>query len=637
MSHPARPKSPSALLGLLLLVGCAGRAPDASPPGPSTPEETAATASGVQAAPAQGDPAASGTLAALGDAYWAAQMKHYPTWATYLGDRSRDDQLDEVSAAAEQARRAESQGFLDRVRAIDRAGLTATEQVTADVLEETLANGTAVHDACQQSLWHVDQLSGPQVGYAELPNFHTIRNATDAANLVTRYRLMGQRLDAHIANLKGGLGRGYVAPRIAVERVIRQLDELLATAPEQTPFYTLPIKQVDALDPAPEGLSSVDRAKWEAALKAAVEGHVLEGMRRYRTLLRDTILPEARGQVGVSAIPGGAACYQAAIRRFTGTDRTADELHELGLEEVERIRGEMRAIVARNGGGEGEDAVGQYIEALLKKPGETFESREALLEHNRTLVARASEVLPEAFGRLPKTPVEMKAIEPFREKDAPAAYYYGAADDGSRPAYYYVNTYEPEKRPRYSMAALAYHEAVPGHHLQIALSKENADLPMFQRQIGQTAFVEGWALYAERLSGELGLYRDDHEQLGALSYEIWRAARLVVDTGMHARGWSRDRALEFLRRYTGKDAGEAANEIDRYIIWPGQALAYKVGQLEILALRERARAALGDRFDLRAFHDVVLGSGAVPLRTLTRLVDTWIATETKSAVSASNR
>ena len=281
----------------------------------------------------------------------------------------------------------------------------------------------------------------------------------------------------------------------------------------------------------------------------------------------------------------------------------------------------MASVVKAAGGGE----LPAYLEAISKRKDQYLPDSAGLLEYNRELMARAMRALPRAFGRLPKTIIEVKAIEAFREKDAPAAYYYEAPQDGSRPAYYYVNTFRPDTRLLYKMPALAFHEAVPGHHLQIALAAENTGLPTFQREVGLTAFVEGWALYAEGLADELGLYRTADEKLGQLSYEMWRAVRLVVDSGLHAQGWTRQRAIDYLVARTGHRVEEATNEVDRYITWPGQAVAYKIGELEIRKLRNEAQKTLGERFDLRGFHDVLLSHGAVTLATARRLVEAWVA------------
>ena len=323
----------------------------------------------------------------------------------------------------------------------------------------------------------------------------------------------------------------------------------------------------------------------------------------------------------MASLPGGTALYAFRIRYHTGTTRTADQLHATGLAEVARIRAAMDAI-ARD---RGFDGLGALKDALAQDPGNFYASREAIVAHAQALLDEATSRLPDLFGRLPRTPCEVTPIEAHRERDAVAAFYNGPPADGSRPGRYYVNTHAPETRPRYNMPALTIHEAVPGHHLQIALAVENLGLPEFRRHGHFTAYVEGWALYSERLGEEIGLYDTDLERLGMYTYEAWRACRLVVDTGLHHLGWSRQRAIDYMTANLPLSEPEIVNEVDRYIIWPGQALAYKVGQLEILALRDRAKHALGARFSLKDFHDVVLGEGAVPLSVLGGIVDRWIA------------
>ncbi|MCA9540747.1 MAG: DUF885 domain-containing protein [Myxococcales bacterium] len=347
---------------------------------------------------------------------------------------------------------------------------------------------------------------------------------------------------------------------------------------------------------------------------------MLPALRGYRNFLEREILPHSRNRPGVDGLRDGAACYQAMIASHTGLEETPEAIHQLGLQEVARIQAEMQTLATEMGAAD----PAALMAALDARPDQHAADAEALLAYNRDLLARAQAALPRAFGRLPKTPIELKALEAFRAADAPAAYYYGAPDDGSRPAYYYLNTHDATERLLYQMPALAFHEAVPGHHLQIALAKETLDLPMFMRESGNSAFTEGWALYAERLARELDLYRTPEERFGALTYEIWRAARLVVDTGLHAKGWRRQEAIDYLNGLLGHDEGEIINEVDRYIAWPGQALAYKVGELEIRRLRAEAEAARGTNFDLRAFHDRVLRNGSVPLRVLRADIEAWL-------------
>jgi uncharacterized protein (DUF885 family) len=571
---------------------------------------------------------ASEALQAIGHDYWEEVLHRSPIWATYLGDRRYDDRLPDNSPEAAKAWDETQQFFLLELRRIPRQELSETERITVDVLEFELETSLDVSRQCRGHLWQVDQLSGPQVTLMGIPIGHTVRNRKDADNLLARYSQMGGLFDQHIANLRAGLEAGYVAPRVNVKRVLVQVNDLLGRDVASLSLVAKPREAAVAFNP-----------EWENAAKQVVGSSLIGGLTRYRDFLNDELLPHARAQVGVSEIPNGAKCYEARARRSIGVRRTADELHELGLAEVARIHAEMLTLVREDLDAfiEGETPpatagpaeadrfhLANFLAELAERDDQHVDTREALVAYNEKLVARAQSTLPQAFGRLPKTPIVVKPLEAYQEKDAPMAYYYSAPQDGSRPATYYINTYQPETRPLYIMAVLAYHEAVPGHHLQVALATENDDLPTFQRELGQTAFVEGWALYAEALSGELGLYETKWEKLGALVFEMWRACRLVVDTGMHVKGWTRDEALQYIRLYTGKHEGEAANEIDRYIAWPGQALAYKVGQLEILAMRKEAEDALGERFSLRGFHDEMLRHGAMPMSTLWTVMRAWI-------------
>ncbi|MBH25610.1 MAG: hypothetical protein CMH57_14395 [Myxococcales bacterium] len=600
------------LIGTLLAASLLG-ACTTTPPRPSpSPPEAAATRS-----------QASEALEALGEAYWELLMRHSPTWATFAGDRRYDAELTDASEAAILARQEEREALQRQLAAIDRGALSDKERVTADVMAYSLGS-TRAQRACKPWLWSVDQLGGPQTGMPQLARFFKVSSPQDARNLLNRYRKVAGVFDATVANLRKGLEQGYVAPRINVERVIRQLEDQSHLPPADTEYMKLALKQLD--DSGLEEAALVDERgrPIREQLLVVVRDAIYPAMNRYLALLKSEILPQARESVGVSALPGGAACYQEKIERSTGMDAAADEIHAIGLSEVERILKEMEALIRSTGSQSGVEA---HLAELNKAPDLRLDSRDAILEYNRQLIDRAMKQLPKAFETIPEAKVEVIPIPETQERDAPAAFYVGPPADGSRPAYYYVNTYKPPTRPTWTMAALAFHEAVPGHHLQNALSSENDDLPRFQREVGMTAFGEGWALYAESLAGELGLYHTPEEQMGALSYEMWRAVRLVVDTGMHAKGWSRQEALDYLIKHTSKDPEEAANEIDRYIVWPGQALAYKIGQLEIEGLREEARSALGERFDLAAFHTVVLSSGSVPLKTLRRNVEAWIAAQ----------
>jgi uncharacterized protein (DUF885 family) len=550
--------------------------------------------------------------------YWEERAVFDPLSATYLGDRRYDAQLPDISEAGLRRHREVLEGLQKRLAALPPSSLSPAERITFDVLEHELVTERA-EEVCQFNQWRIDQMAGPQVSFAELPTYHTVSEPAHLESLLSRYRGFRPYFQAHLSNLRQGLKMGFVAARINVEKVSAQLRLQQGLKVEDSPYVAsvaLPAEWTDA-----------QRAEARARLRDAVAESVYPALADYAAFLEKEVLPRARNlDVGVSHTPNGPACYRVRARGYTGTSKTPDELHALGLFEVERLGREMEALVQKAGH---TGTVRDYLQAQKGRVGASLTTAEALLEYNRALVDRAQKVLPRAFGRLPKTRLEVKEIEAFRAKESPAGYYYNAPSDHSRPAYFYLNTWAPETRPLHNMAALAFHEGVPGHHLQIALANENQDIPEFQRQLGPTAFVEGWALYAERLADELGLYQNVDEKLGALNYERWRAVRLVVDTGLHAKGWTREQALDFFAKNTAHSEQESVAEVERYIVWPGQALSYKVGQMEFLAIRESAKKALGPAFDLRAFHDRLLSNGAVPLSTVRRDIEAWVATQSK--------
>ena len=527
-------------------------------------------------------------LQAICDDSWEATLREHPTYATYLGDFRFNDKLADISETGRSRRRALNEGYLQRLKALDAASLSESDRVTADILQLQLEQALEEerHKFWQ---WEVDQMSGPQADFPQLLNFHPL---TDLKGLEARFRAFPVWMDQYLDNLRAGVREGRVAMRPAVERVIGQLKGLLGTPEEKSPFAA-----------KPELVPSIREAVFPAFRK----------MLRY---LEDEYLAKSRTRdVGLWALPGGKDAYAFRIRFHTTTELGAEEIHRIGLEELRSIQDEMRKIAKGD--------LKAFMEKLKKEPKNFFTTREDLLETARRELSKANAKLPQWFKRLPKNECEVKAIEDYREKDSVAAFYYPPDEKLTRKGIFYANTYEATARPRFNMPALAIHEAVPGHHLQIALALEIEGLPRFRRQASFTAYIEGWGLYSERLGDEMGLYEDDLARFGMLTYQAWRACRLVVDTGLHELKWSRRQAIDFFLENVALTETEVLNEIDRYIIWPGQALAYMVGKREILALREEARKAMGPRFDIKEFHDVVLRNGAIPLTTLRRLVTEW--------------
>lgn len=532
---------------------------------------------------------ASAALAQLGDEYWEDVLREIPTYATYLGDTRYNDRLADISETGRARWTSIAKKHLAALAAIDRGALPEVERVSFDILKLRLENDLEEqkHKFWQ---WGVDQMGGPQADFPQLMNFHPL---SDEAGLIARFKAFPAYIGQYLDNLRAGVREGRVAMKKAVERVIGQLKEMLATPVEKSPFAAKP------------------------SLVPAARDHVYPAFRTMLEYLEKEYLPKARTtDVGLWALPGGAEAYRYKIREHTTTELTAEEIHRIGLEELKGIHAEMRAIAKT-------DDLKGYLETLKKDPKNFFASREDVLETARRDYEKCLAALPKAFGRLPKNACEVKAIEDYREKDSVGAFYYPPDEKLTRKGIYYANTYRAEARPRFNMRALTVHEAVPGHHLQIALAMEIEGLPRWRRQASFTAFIEGWGLYSERLADEMGLYDDDLQRFGMLTYQAWRACRLVVDTGLHALKWTRQQAIDFFMENIALSEQEVLNEVDRYIIWPGQALAYMIGKREIFAVREEAKKALGARFDLRAFHDVVLRNGAVPLPTLRSLVREW--------------
>jgi uncharacterized protein (DUF885 family) len=566
-------------------------------------------------APSQND--RSVRLAALADEYWQRRLAAEPIEATLLGDRRHDHRLPDPGPEANQLQITRLRELDSRVRALDPDALEPVDRVTHGALLGEIGNEIAAR-TCAIAEWSVDPLEGPQVLFLNLAHLQAVSRPEEGRALVERWQGMGGYLDARTENLRRTCGEGRVATREAVDRVLRQLDDLLA---QPTASWVLLEPGRAAHPDWPE----TDRRALEQGVWRAVEQGIRPAFERYRAVLRDQILPHARDdkRVGLLHIPDGIASYQRLIRVHTSLDLDAEQIHRIGIEENARIRAEMTALGHRLFGTSDLAAIQKRLRedrALF------FDTREAVEQKASEALARAEAAMPGWFGRLPRTPCVVKRVEPYEEKDTTIAYYRQPAIDGSRPGTYYINTYAPETRPRYEAEVLAFHESVPGHHTQIALAQEQTGLPEFRKHLGITAYVEGWALYTERLAAEMGLYSGDLDRLGMLSFDAWRASRLVVDTGLHVKGWSGQQAIAYLTENTALAGNNIENEVNRYLNWPGQALAYKLGQREIFALRSQAQQGLGGAFDIRAFHDTVLAHGAVSLALLRAEVERWSST-----------
>ena len=555
-------------------------------------------------------------LEPLARAYWDAYLQQSPLFATAIGVRGYDDRLSDITPEGRAAWIAKLEALYERTVAIPEEGLRPGERTTRSELIMSISTDLdwARSDVDE---WTVDPLNGPVVSFLNVESYQPLRTAVDGRRMVTRWGAMASYLDDHIANLRRGLQVGKVAVRSGVLKVIEQIEDLAAKRVDDWPLLK------PLAGPQPKWKAN-DRAEFLDGLTSAVRDRVRPAFLRLENVLRTEILARARpdDRPGLMHVPGGGAAYPRLIHAYTGLDLSPDDLHATGTREVARINRELEAL--------GEKVLGtrdraEILRKLRSDPDLYFRARDEVEEKAQQALARARAAIPRYFGRLPKAECEVVRIEPHEEKHSTIAYYRWPAADGSRPGRYYINTYAPETRPRYEAEVLAYHESIPGHHLQISIAQELEGLPPFRRHLGVTAFAEGWGLYTERLADQMGLYTTDLDRIGVLSYDAWRACRLVVDTGMHAMGWTRKQAIDFMLANTALAENNIVNEVDRYIAWPGQALAYKVGQLEIRRLRAEAEKRLGPRFDLREFHDAVLEKGAVSLQTLRTAIDGYIA------------
>jgi uncharacterized protein (DUF885 family) len=561
-------------------------------------------------------PVAPPTLNTLASQYWEGRLEADPLEATLMGDHRYDDRMPDQTPQGLEKDIARLDALHTAVVALDTRTLSDDERVTWGALRGEIESDLALRH-CRLGDWSVDPRDGPQVLFLTLANLQTVTTPEQGRAMVARWQKMGQDLDLRVANLRRGLAAGKVATRGAVDRVLRQLDEMLA---RPTPEWVM-AEPARTLHP---GWSQADRDAHREGIVNAVETVIRPAFVRYRDAVRAEILPRSRADdvVGLSNVPDGPACYQRLVKVHTSLALDPEAIHKIGLDEVARIRTEMSEL-----GGKlfGVTDLAEIQRRLRGDPSLFFGTREEVEAKAEQALRRAEAAMPTWFGRLPRTACTVKRVEAFEEKDTTIAYYRQPAVDGSRGGTYYINTYAPTTRPRYEAEVLAFHESVPGHHTQIALAQEMTGLPEFRKHLGPTAFVEGWALYTERLAQEMGLYSSDLDRMGMLSFDAWRASRLVVDTGLHVKGWSRQQAIEFMKDNTALAENNIENEVDRYIGWPGQALAYKLGQREIIELRQQAERALGTAFDIRGFHDRVLRHGAIGLPVLREQIQSWIA------------
>lgn len=593
----------------LWLLAFSSAAVAASPEGPADAAETAAA-----------------RLDRVFADYWEALLELNPVWATFIGDHRYNDRY---AVSISPAHRAATRDLLER-------GLAAAESVPPDALDPQRRLSRTLF--LRQMRHRLDGYRFPgellpiNQFYSAANRFVMLGSGSSAQPFVTveDYENFLQRMDGFIAwvdqaivNMRAGVKAGVVQPAILMERTIPQLDAHVVDEVQDSLFYR-PVAEFPATVP------EAAQPRLRAAYAEAITGKLVPAYARLRDFIRDEYLPACRDSYGMYALPDGEAWYQHLIRQHTTTDMSADEIHQTGLEEVERIHGEMNAI-RKEVGFEGD--LKAFFDYLNTDPKFYFETGEEILAAHEALREKADAAAPLLFKRLPKATYEIRAVEAFRERSAAKGSYQAPSADGSRPGIYYINTWNPEARPRWDSEALFLHEAVPGHHFQRSFNLEIDGLPAFRRHGGVTAFAEGWGLYSESIpvGKAMGFYQDPYQRFGELNAELWRAIRLVVDTGLHAKGWTRQQVLDYMYANSATLETRAVSEAERFMAIPGQALAYKIGQLKILQLRRRAETALGDHFDIREFHQQVLGQGDLPLDVLEARIDAWL---TASAVTA---
>ncbi|MCB1647285.1 MAG: DUF885 domain-containing protein [Pseudomonadales bacterium] len=567
------------------------------------------------------DDAEATRLHALFAEEWDRQMQASPVWATMLGDRRFNRQWHDLSETARQQRTQETRRTLEKLGSIDRELLSAADRINYDLFERQQAESL---EAAQfsQHLMPISQRGGIQT-LDETGNRIRLETVQDYDDWLARLATLDTHMAQTIALMEKGIATGMVPPRILMQRVPAQIARQITARPQDSLFFK-PFSRIS------DDIPAAERARIEAEAIEVIGSVVIPAYRRLQTFFNETYLPACRDSVATSALPDGKALYEFTVKRFTTTDMTPQEVHELGLREVARNRSEMAAVM-REVGFEGD--LKAFNEHLRSRKDFYYDTPEELFDAYHKIAKQIDPLLIRLFGKLPRMPYGIKAIPDAIAPDTTTAYYSPPAADGSRAGYYYVNLYKPETRPKYEMEVLTVHESVPGHHLQIALQQEMETLPDFRRYSRFTVFTEGWGLYSERLGYDLGLYQDPYSRYGQLTYDMWRAIRLVVDTGMHYLGWSRQQAIDYFMENTPKTEQDIVNEIDRYISWPGQALAYKLGQLKLLELRARAEQQLGDKFDIRAFHDRILENGTLPLDVLEKVVNDWIEAQLQQSAA----
>ncbi len=603
---------------LLLLLSCAGGL-FFVPPGLV-----------AQSAPSAAQAEAKKNFRAYLDADWKRWMEEYPELATGVGYPGQNRKWSDDSPEGIAAREKHLRESLAALKKVDRAPLPASEQLNYDLyldLLQTAEQGLQFGDdpmpfrnVIPGNKWlRINQREGIQQGAPETLASAPHATVADYEDILARLEALPKSFEQNIASLRDGLKRGYTPPRIALRDVPQQIADLAPVDPLKSPL-------LDPFADFPAAISEPDRNRLTQRAREIYASAVVPAVNRFHDFIANVYVPACRESIAAISNPNGAAAYAYHVQWQTTTNLTPQQIHEIGLAEVKRIRGEMEKLIASTGF---KGTFHDFTEFLRNDPQFFFDKKEDLINAYKIIAKSVDPELVKEFGKLPRNQYGVIPIPEFKAPSQTTAYYQPGAPAAGRPGYYFVNAYNLKARPKWEMEALSLHESVPGHHLQISLGQELDDVPEFRRHIGYSAFVEGWGLYSESLGEDLGLYKDPYSKFGQLTYDMWRAIRLVVDTGMHTMGWTREQAIQFFKDNTGKTDQDITVEVDRYIVWPGQALAYKIGQLKIRELRTLAEKELGPKFDKRKFHDVVLANGAVPLNILESHVKSWLAAQLK--------
>ena len=554
-------------------------------------------------------------LSSLFSDYWEDHLRHNPEDATALGDKRYNDRWSDLSTEERNRSLQRSHGFTRRLRAIDATSLSEQDKLSADLLLRTLLED---QESVQFKEWEmpVNQIHSIHFELPQLVSVIPFDDIKDYDNYIVRLRRVPRLFNQLTANMKDGIDDGRVQAKLVSEKVLAQVNSILAIKPEDSPF-AVPVKKF------PPGISADEQRRIAGEINDAIARDVIPSYQRFAKFLETQYIPKGRTEPGIWAIPNGDAYYSFCIRRNTTLDMTADQIHQIGLDGVKRDEAEMLVIANKLDYND----LKSFNAAIQANPKLHVTSKEQLLDSYRFNLDQMKARLPELFGTLPKASLIVEATPAYTEKQRPAATYEAGTPDGKRPGRVVVNTFNFADIQLGNTEVIAYHEGIPGHHLQFSIAQELKGIPEFRKHKEYTAYTEGWGLYAERLGKDLGFYQDPYSDYGRLQSDVWRSIRLVVDTGLHSKHWTRQQVVDFFHEHSSVDETNVQRETDRYIAWPGQALGYKIGQLKLLELRQRAQTQLGAKFDIKNFHDLILDSGALPLDVLDTQVTEWIASQ----------